>query len=161
MFRRTQTSLLSVMAGILFAAGALLPTGASAASAYGLPPADALAILLMSSGSLLVLLGFGGRLFMPQRDQFSVPEYPTPVRVPSFESFTAVRPPNMRGGFDAPAGPDSYGIRLATRQARPGIGGSVGDRHAAPPLLNPDRNRTPTWTGVAREPQRLAEAAVE
>ena len=165
MFRRTQTSLLSVMAGIVFAAGALLPTGASAAAdrlvAYGLSPADALAILLVSSGSLLVLLGLSGRLFLSQRDQLPVLEYPTPLRVPNFESVSAIRPPSMRGGFDAPAGPDSYGIRLATRQARPGIGGSAGKRHVAPPRIASDSNPGPTWTNATREPQRLAETAVE
>ena len=165
MFRRTQTSWLSVTAGILIAAGALLPTGANAAAdrlvAYGLSPADALAILLVSSGSLLVLLGLSGRLFTSQGDQLPVPEYPTPLRVPNLESVSEVRPPNMRGSFDVPAGPDGYGIRMVTRQARPGIGGSAGDRHAAPPLLNSGRNRTPTWTNATREPQRLAETAVE
>lgn len=160
MFRRTKASLLSMMAWTFFAAATLLPTTASAAG-YGVSTADALAIVLVSSGSLLVLLGLCGRLLLSQRDQLPVPEYPTPLRVPSLESVSAVRPPTMRGGFDAPAGPDSYGIRMATRQARPGIGGGTGDRHAAPPRLAPDNNRTPTWTSAMHEPQHLAVTAAE
>ena len=150
MFRRTQTSLLPVMAWIFFAAATLLPTTASAAG-YGVSPADAVAIVLVSSGSLLVLVGSCGGLLISQRDQLPTPDYPTPLRVPNLESAAAVRAPSMRGSFDVPAGPDGYGIRLATRQPRPGIAGGAG----------PSRNHAPTRTSAAREPQRLAETAVE
>ena len=149
-----------MMAWTFFAAATLLPTTASAAG-YGASPADSLAIVLVSSGSLLVLLGMCGRLFLSQREPFLVTEYSTPLHVPDVEGATAVRHPSMRGSFDVPAGPDGYGIRLATRQARPGIGGGTGERHAAPPLMTSDRNHTSTWTGAAREPRRLAETAVE
>jgi hypothetical protein len=155
----------SVMAGILFAAVTLLPTGAIAAVdrlvANGVSPADAFAILLVSSGSLLVLLGYCGRLLLSQREQLPVPEYPTPLRVPNFESVSAVRPPNLRGGFEVPDGPDGYGVRLATRPARPGIAGGAGDSRAAPRLLTPDNNRAPTWTSATHEPQHLALTAAE
>jgi len=150
-----------MMAWTFFAAATLLPTTASAAG-YGVSSADALAIVLVSIGSLLVLLGMCGSLFLSQREPFSAPEYPTPLHVPELESVSAVRPPNLRVSFDVPEGPDGYGIRMATRQARPGIAGSAGDRHAAAPRLAPDNNRTPTWTtGAMHEPQHLAVTAAE
>lgn len=160
MFRRTKASLLSMMAWTFFAAATLLPTTASAAG-YGVSSADALAIALVSSGSLLVLLGMCGSLFLSQREQLSVPEYPAPLHVPELENISAVRPPNLRVSFHVPEGPDGYGIRLATRQARPGIAGGAGERRAAPRLLPPDNNRTPAWTSATHEPQRLAEMAAE
>ena len=149
-----------MMAWTFFAAATLLPTTASAAG-YGVSSADALAIALVSIGSVLVLLGMCGTLFLSQREQPSVPEYPAPLHVPELESASTVRHPTMRVRFEVPAGPDGYGVRLATRQVPPGIAGGAGERRAAPRLLRPDKNRTPTWTSATHEPQHLAVTAAE
>lgn len=153
MFRRTQTSLLPVIAAALFAAVALLPSAASAAG-DGSSPADAVAILLVTAGTVLVLLGLCGRLLLSQRDQSSDTEFPSPLRLSGFESASDDRVP-------AAAEPDSYGIRSATRQVRPSIGDGARSGHAAAPLLTADKKRARILANAAREPQRLAETAVQ
>lgn len=122
--------------------------------ANGSSPADALAILLVTAGSLLVLLGLFGSFFLSQRDQSSDPEYPSPLRLSGFGSASEDRVP-------AAAEPDSYGIRSAARQVRPSIGDGTGSGHAATPPLTSDKKRARILANVARESQRLAEPAVE
>lgn len=127
MFRRTKASLLSMMAWTFFAAATLLPTTASAAG-YGVSSADALAIALVSSGSLLVLLGMCGSLFLSQREQLSVPEYPAPLHVPELENISAVRPPNCesvsmsrRGRMAMEFGWPRVRLGLASQAARANV----------------------------------------
>jgi len=126
-------------------------------------PADALGILLAAVGSALVLLGLCGRLFLAQRDQSSTPEYPTPLHLPNFQS--ASEDPtyaNARGDLDdASAERDLYGIPSTTLAVRQTVAGGAGSSHAATPLFTPGKNRPSISTAAAREPQRLAETAVE
>jgi hypothetical protein len=131
--------------------------------ANGSSPGDALAAFLVSAGSVLVLLGLCGRLFLSQRDQSPALEYPAPLRLPSFEG--ASENPvhaNMQGSLDASAERDRYGIPSAALQARRSVAGGAGSGHAATPLFTPpNKKRASTLTNAARESQRLAESAVE
>jgi hypothetical protein len=159
MFRRTQTSLLSVMAGIFFAAVSLLPASASAAGdqlvANASSPADALGILLASAGSALVLLGFCGRLFL-RRDQSSTPEYPAPLHFAGLANTSENRIRANAPG-DAAAERDFYGMPSAALQAR----GSVASEPVATPLFTPAKNRPSISSSAVHQSQRLARTAVE